>query len=88
MPCSQEELNQTVFIDKTYIGYCTYPRVLKTYESHKVLSNHMCNIEQLSDVEQTIFDAFSKEDYLVKFFKFMSLEDKKGEDSFRQNNFL
>lgn len=88
IPSSQEDLEKTVFIDKTYIGYYCYPTELETYESHKILNKYTFDINHLSDVEQTIYDCFSKEDFLTKFFKFMSLENKKGEDSFRQNNFL
>lgn len=84
----QEDLNKQVFVDKMFIGYYTYPCVVETYESHAVLAKHCCDIGGLSDVEQVIFDMFCNTDFRDKFFKYMSLENKKEDDVFSQDNFI
>jgi len=85
---SQQDLEKNIYMDKMHIGYYAYPSAIVTYESHNVLNAYTCNFNTLTDVEGVIYDSFCREEFREKFFKFISLEKKKDEDSFSQDNFM
>ena len=83
-PKSQEDLERCLYVDKTHWSFQTWPVVLKTYSPK-------CLVERSYDEANPyhmLFKTFFLDKELTNsFFKFMSLEVKKGEDSFYANHF-
>lgn len=86
-PNSQEEMDKFTFVDKTHWGFQAWPLELKTYDV-KRLQKMDRSKEELNPTELVIYEAFSNSEFLKTFFKFFSLEVNKGQDTFRQIQFL
>ena len=83
----QHDLETSVYIDKTHWGYQTWPVDLKSYVSHDKMLKIDRDRDELNPTELIIFNSFSNTDFLEKFFKYLSLEIKKGRDSFSSVHF-
>ncbi|XP_047137768.2 proteasome activator complex subunit 4A isoform X1 [Hydra vulgaris] len=83
-PKSQEDLEKYHYVDKTHWSFQTWPVELKIYSP-------TCLVERTyneSNPYHMLFKKFfSDEELTNSFFKFVSLEVKKGEDSFYVHHF-
>lgn len=85
---SQTDLDNYVFVEKTHWGYQTWPTELKVYSHDRDFYKNFRSSDKLEEAELKLLEAFSKVEYVQRFFNFFSMEIKKGEDKFRHSHYM
>lgn len=83
----QKELDEYIFVDKTHWGYQTWPLELKVMSHQSDYYSKNRSRDKLQPQEILILDAFTNPNFLEPFFKFLSMEVKKGEDKFQHTHY-
>ncbi|KAG7163660.1 Proteasome activator complex subunit 4-like [Homarus americanus] len=84
---TEEEWEQTKFVEKTYFGWYTWPKSLLVYAAPSQQPPLDRKREELSDEELQIYDFFMHQDNVDKLVSFLSLEENKERDSFNTRRF-
>ncbi|KAM4624596.1 proteasome activator complex subunit 4B [Polymixia lowei] len=86
LPLSQEQWDSQHFVEKTHWGYYTWPRELMIYAASETPKDDLPN-EEMSEGEKIILEYFSDPEFVDQLMGFLSLEDRKGKDSFSPRRF-
>eukprot|EP00794_Sanderia_malayensis_P017773 gene17773-19549_t len=88
-PKTEEDWNKMQLVDKTYLGYYTWSKIVYTYDASNAGNNSLNQHDfgELCEEEKVICDAFLNESFVTKVVSFLSLEEKKGRDSFSSSRF-
>ncbi|KAM9803831.1 proteasome activator complex subunit 4A [Neosynchiropus ocellatus] len=87
LPLTQQDWDQSVFVEKTHWGYYCWPRKLMMYAPLEDQPKLSPTREEMTEREQIIFDHFSDPVFINQFIEFLSLEDRKGKDKFSPRRF-
>ncbi|KAK0412054.1 hypothetical protein QR680_006010 [Steinernema hermaphroditum] len=88
LPNTKEKWDNVRFLRKIHHGFYTWPENMTAYEGpgEQVAVNR--SFENLTQIEKDLLANISEEDYMSKFIGFMSLEEKKGQESFNAVQFM
>uniref|UniRef100_A0A3B4F3K3 Proteasome activator complex subunit 4B-like n=1 Tax=Pundamilia nyererei TaxID=303518 RepID=A0A3B4F3K3_9CICH len=86
LPLTQEKWDSQCFVEKTHWGYYSWPREMMIYASSEKPKDDL-PYEEMSEV-RIIFEYFSDPEFIDQLIEFLSLEDRKGKDSFNPRRFL
>ncbi|XP_074520213.1 proteasome activator complex subunit 4B [Halichoeres trimaculatus] len=86
LPLSQEDWVSQHFVEKTHVGYYTWPREMMIYAASEKSKDDL-QYEEMSEGEKIIFEYFSDPEFIDQLIEFLSLEDRKGKDSFNPRRF-
>uniref|UniRef100_A0A3Q3GH33 Proteasome activator Blm10 mid region domain-containing protein n=1 Tax=Labrus bergylta TaxID=56723 RepID=A0A3Q3GH33_9LABR len=86
LPLSQEQWDSQHFVEKTHLGYYTWPREMMIYAASEKSKDDL-QYEEMSEGEKIIFEYFSDPEFIDQLMEFLSLEDRKGKDSFNPRRF-
>ncbi|XP_006791331.1 proteasome activator complex subunit 4B [Neolamprologus brichardi] len=87
LPLTQEKWDSECFVEKTHWGYYSWPREMMIYASSEKPKDDL-PYEEMSEGEKIIFEYFSDPEFIDQLIEFLSLEDRKGKDSFNPRRFL
>ncbi|XP_043911057.1 proteasome activator complex subunit 4 [Protopterus annectens] len=87
LPKTKEAWENCPFVEKTHWGYYTWPRKLLVYAPVVDQPKLGRTRDEMSEAERIIFDFFSDPKFLELLIKFLSLEDRKGKDTFNPRRF-
>ncbi|XP_071319028.1 proteasome activator complex subunit 4B [Trachinotus anak] len=86
LPLSQEQWDSQPCVEKTHWGYYSWPREMMIYAASEKPSDDL-PYEEMSEGEKIIFEYFSDPEFIDQLIEFLSLEDRKGKDSFNPRRF-
>ncbi|XP_062269925.1 proteasome activator complex subunit 4B [Platichthys flesus] len=86
LPLSQEQWDSQLYVDKTHLGYYSWPREMMIYATSEKPKDDL-PYEEMSEGEKIIFEYFSDPEFIDQLIEFLSLEDRKGKDSFNPRRF-
>ncbi|XP_038138502.1 proteasome activator complex subunit 4B [Cyprinodon tularosa] len=86
LPLSQEQWDCLQYVEKTHLGYYSWPREMMIYASSEKPQDDL-PYEEMSEGEKIIFEYFSEADFIDQLIEFLSLEERKGKDSFNPRRF-
>ncbi|XP_064483757.1 proteasome activator complex subunit 4-like [Ornithodoros turicata] len=87
IPDTKERFNQTVFVHKTHLGFSTFPKPFKVYAGESEQPTLDRSVQEMSESEAAIFEAFTSETFLNQMMAYLSLEERKGQDRFDAKRF-
>uniref|UniRef100_A0A8C6PPC9 Proteasome (Prosome, macropain) activator subunit 4b n=1 Tax=Nothobranchius furzeri TaxID=105023 RepID=A0A8C6PPC9_NOTFU len=85
-PLSQELWDSLHYVEKTHWGYYSWPREMMIYAASEKPQDDL-PYEEMSEGEKIIFEYFSDPDFVEQLMEFLSLEERKGKDSFNPRRF-
>ncbi|GAB1609586.1 proteasome activator complex subunit 4-like [Argonauta hians] len=86
LPRTKEAWNKMVFVEKTHYGFYCWPERMQVYAPYEEQPQVERTRNELDDVEACIYDCWMSKDYVQKFVKFLSLDEQKGKDKFKQKH--
>uniref|UniRef100_A0A4W6FG58 Uncharacterized protein n=1 Tax=Lates calcarifer TaxID=8187 RepID=A0A4W6FG58_LATCA len=86
LPLSQEQWDSQHYVEKTHWGYYSWPREMMIYAASEKPRDDL-PYEEMSEGEKIIFEYFSDPEFIDQLIEFLSLEDRKGKDSFNPRRF-
>ncbi|MGH0136569.1 UNVERIFIED_CONTAM: hypothetical protein FKN15_062569 [Acipenser sinensis] len=87
LPRTKEAWEACTFVEKTHWGYYSWPQKLTLYAPVEEQPKLGLKREDMTEMEQIIFDHFSDPKFIEQLIKFLSLEDRKGRDKFNPRRF-
>lgn len=87
LPRTQENWDKCVFVEKTHWGYYCWPKELILYAPSEEQPKHDLRRDEMTEREQIIYDHFTDPAFINQFIEFLSLEDRKGKDTFSPRRF-
>jgi len=84
-PTSQKDVDDQIYVEKTHLGYQTWPTQLMVYGNNTNIYSR--SNSDLTKTELIILEKFSSDDFRDQFIKFLSMEHKKGEDRFDRKTY-
>ncbi|KAJ8396071.1 hypothetical protein AAFF_G00026030 [Aldrovandia affinis] len=87
LPHTQQEWENCHFVEKTYLGYYSWPRKLMLYAPTQEQPKQDLSREEMSEREQVVYDHFSDPEFVDQLIEFLCLEDRKGKDRFSPRRF-
>ncbi|KAK7902167.1 hypothetical protein WMY93_018936 [Mugilogobius chulae] len=87
LPRTQEDWDKCVFVEKTHWGYYCWPKELTMYASSEEQPKQELTRDEMTEREQVIYDHFTDPAFINQFIEFLSLEDRKGKDTFSPRRF-
>lgn len=88
VPKSEKEWNDMYVLKQSSMGFTTWPRTLKIYAPFDDQPNPNRKRDELNPVEQEIYDFFIDKNNMDKLIKYLTIEDKKGQDKFSRHRYL
>ena len=82
-PKSQQEWEDTCFLDKSFHGYYNWPKVIK----YSVNKRERYTKENMPESVAIIYERFSDKNFIAKFTQFMILDEEKGKINFDARRF-
>uniref|UniRef100_A0A8C4HX75 Proteasome activator complex subunit 4 n=1 Tax=Dicentrarchus labrax TaxID=13489 RepID=A0A8C4HX75_DICLA len=86
LPLSEEQWDTQLYVEKTHWGYYTWPREMMIHAASEKPKDDL-TYEEMSEGEKIIFEYFSDPEFIDQLIGFLSLEDRKGKDSFNPRRF-
>ncbi|KAK0140557.1 Proteasome activator complex subunit 4B [Merluccius polli] len=86
LPVSQEQWDSTLYVEKTHWGYYCWPRELMIYAASQEPKDDLPE-EEMTEGEKIILEYFSDPEFVDQLVGFLSLEERKGKDSFSPRRF-
>ncbi|KAM9336338.1 proteasome activator complex subunit 4B-like [Symphorus nematophorus] len=86
LPLSEEQWDSLHYVEKTHWGYYSWPRKLMIHAASEKPKDDL-PYEEMSEGEKIIFEYFSDPEFIDQLIEFLSLEDRKGKDSFNPRRF-
>ncbi|KAM7370631.1 hypothetical protein PAMP_010160 [Pampus punctatissimus] len=86
LPLSEEQWDSQHYVEKTHWGYYSWPREMMIYAPSEKPKDDL-PYEKMSEGEKIIFEYFSDPEFIDQLIEFLSLEDRKGKDSFNPRRF-
>uniref|UniRef100_A0A8D3ED43 Proteasome activator complex subunit 4 n=1 Tax=Scophthalmus maximus TaxID=52904 RepID=A0A8D3ED43_SCOMX len=86
LPLCQERWDSQHFVEKTHWGYYSWPREMMIHAASEKPKDDLL-YEEMSEGEKIIFEYFSDPEFIDQLIEFLSLEDRKGKDSFNPRRF-
>ncbi|XP_035525217.1 proteasome activator complex subunit 4B [Morone saxatilis] len=86
LPLSEEQWDTQPYVEKTHWGYYTWPREMMIHAASEKPKDDL-TYEEMSEGEKIIFEYFSDPEFIDQLIEFLSLEDRKGKDSFNPRRF-
>ncbi|XP_061787911.1 proteasome activator complex subunit 4B-like [Nerophis lumbriciformis] len=86
LPLSEEQWDSQLHVEKTHVGYYSWPREMMIYAPSEKLKDDL-PYEEMSEAEKIISEYFSDPEFIEQLIEFLSLEDRKGKDSFNPRRF-
>ncbi|KAM7381432.1 hypothetical protein PAMA_012322 [Pampus argenteus] len=86
LPLSEEQWDSQHYVEKTHWGYYSWPREMMIYAPSEKPKDDL-PYEEMSEGEKIIFEYFSDPEFIDQLIEFLSLEDRKGKDSFNPRRF-
>uniref|UniRef100_A0A672JH14 Proteasome activator subunit 4b n=1 Tax=Salarias fasciatus TaxID=181472 RepID=A0A672JH14_SALFA len=86
LPLTEEQWDSQHFVEKTHWGYYSWPREMMIYAASEKPKDDL-TYEEMSESEKIIFEYFSDPEFIDQLMEFLSLEDRKGKDSFNPRRF-
>ncbi|XP_034049345.1 proteasome activator complex subunit 4B-like [Thalassophryne amazonica] len=87
LPLSQEQWDSQHFVEKTHWGYYSWPREMMIYAASEKPKDDQ-PYDEMCEGEKIIFEYFSDAEFIDQLMHFLSLEDRKGKDSFNPRRFF
>ncbi|KAM6951408.1 proteasome activator complex subunit 4B [Aplochiton taeniatus] len=87
LPRSQEQWDSQTHVEKTHWGYYTWPTELMVYAPLEDQPKEDLSYDEMNEGEKIIFENFSDPEFVEQLMEFLSLEDRKGHDSFSPRRF-
>ncbi|XP_054614170.1 proteasome activator complex subunit 4B [Dunckerocampus dactyliophorus] len=87
LPLSEEQWDSQLHVEKTHVGYYSWPREMMIYASSQKLKDDL-PYEEMNEAEKIISEYFSDPEFIEQLIQFLSLEDRKGKDSFNPRRFF
>lgn len=88
VPKCSKEWDEPRFIHNQYVGHYAWPKKLETYAPSCEQQTPSKKIHSLNDTEKEIYDFFVNESNVDELIKYLSMEEKKGQDQFNAYRFL
>jgi hypothetical protein len=82
-PTTQDEWEQTCFLDKSFHGYYKWPKIIK-YPMNK---RERYTKENMPEPVAILYDRFIDQNFINKFTQFMVLDEEKGKINFDPRRF-
>ncbi|XP_077359602.1 proteasome activator complex subunit 4B-like [Festucalex cinctus] len=86
LPLSEEAWDSQMHVEKTHVGYYSWPSEMMIYAPSEKLKDDL-PYEEMSEAEKIIFEYFSDPEFIEQLMDFLSLEERKGKDSFNPRRF-
>ncbi|KAL5009261.1 hypothetical protein ScPMuIL_014842 [Solemya velum] len=86
LPVTKEMWDSFLFVEKTHWGYYTWPVDMKIYAPAEEQPKVDRSRAELQEGEVPIYDAFMNADFVDKLLNFISMEEHKGRDKFRNKH--
>ncbi|KAG7506391.1 proteasome activator complex subunit 4B-like [Solea senegalensis] len=86
LPLTQEQWDSQYYVEKTHWGYYSWPREMMIYAASEEPNDDL-PYEMMSEGEKIVFEYFSDPEFIDQLIGFLSLEDRKGKDSFNPRRF-
>uniref|UniRef100_A0AAQ5YF29 Proteasome activator Blm10 mid region domain-containing protein n=1 Tax=Amphiprion ocellaris TaxID=80972 RepID=A0AAQ5YF29_AMPOC len=86
LPLTQEQWDSQRYMEKTHCGYYSWPREMMIYAASEKPNDDL-PYEEMSEGEKIIFEYFSDPEFIDQLIEFLSLEERKGKDSFNPRRF-
>ncbi|XP_068439481.1 proteasome activator complex subunit 4B-like [Clinocottus analis] len=86
LPLSEEQWDSQPYVEKTHCGYYLWPREMMIHAASEKPKDDL-SYEEMSEGEKIIFEYFSDPEFIERLIEFLSMEDRKGNDSFNPRRF-
>uniref|UniRef100_A0A665UKH4 Proteasome activator subunit 4b n=1 Tax=Echeneis naucrates TaxID=173247 RepID=A0A665UKH4_ECHNA len=86
LPVSEDQWDNQHYVEKTHWGYYSWPGEMMIYAASEKPKDDL-PYEKMSEGEKVIFEYFSDPEFIDQLIEFLSLEDRKGKDSFNPRRF-
>ncbi|KAM9831639.1 proteasome activator complex subunit 4B-like [Neosynchiropus ocellatus] len=86
LPVSEEQWDALQYVEKTHWGYYSWPREMMIYAAPEKLKDDLL-YEEMSEGEKIVYEYFSDLEFIDQLIDYLSLEDRKGKDSFNPRRF-
>ncbi|XP_061666558.1 proteasome activator complex subunit 4B isoform X2 [Syngnathoides biaculeatus] len=86
LPLSEEAWDSQLHVEKTHVGYYSWPREMMIYAPSQKQKDDL-PYEDMGEAEKIIFEYFSDPEFIEHLVEFLSLEERKGKDSFNPRRF-
>lgn len=86
LPRNQEMWDRPIYIHKTN-GYFGWSNNLTTYAANSLQPNINRSRAEMTEIEQEFFDFFSNDKKVDKYIEYMTLEENKGKEKFKESRF-
>ncbi|KAG8177101.1 hypothetical protein JTE90_015245 [Oedothorax gibbosus] len=87
-PNTEEEWNSRHFVHKTHWGLSNWPKKFEVYAPDSEQPKHNRTLEDLTEVEKPIYQAFSQQKFVDSLISYFSLEEKKDHDKFDSKKYF
>lgn len=88
IPKSAEQWEERVFIHDQITGYYSWPKELIVHAPSSKQKSVMSRKDNMTDIEKEIYTFFKNESNLSELIRYLSLEDRKGQDQFNVYRFF
>ncbi|XP_037609870.1 proteasome activator complex subunit 4B-like [Sebastes umbrosus] len=86
LPLSEEQWDSQPYVEKTHWGYYSWPREMMIHAASEKPKDDL-TYEDMSEGEKIVYEYFSDPEFIDQLVEFLSLEDRKGNDSFNPRRF-
>ncbi|XP_028331301.1 proteasome activator complex subunit 4B [Gouania willdenowi] len=86
LPLTEEQWNSQHFVEKSHWGYYCWPREMMIYATSEKPEDDL-PYDEMSESEKIIFEYFSDAEFIDQLIQYLSLEERKGKDSFNPRRF-
>lgn len=88
IPKTNEEWEKLKFMHNQSVGYYTWPKKLTFYAPPSEQKTAVSGQVDMTETQKEIFNFFRNEDNISQLIRYLSLEEKKGQDKFNAFRFL
>ncbi|XP_076268331.1 proteasome activator complex subunit 4-like isoform X1 [Rhynchophorus ferrugineus] len=88
VPKTAEKWEETVFVHDQTTGYYSWPKHLMVYAPPSKQKTVMSRKDNMTDIEREIYAFFKNEANISELIRYLSLEEKKGQDQFNVYRFF
>ncbi|CAL1599788.1 unnamed protein product [Knipowitschia caucasica] len=86
LPITEHQWDTQPYVEKTHVGYYSWPREMMIYAGCEKAKEDL-SYEEMSEGDKIIHEYFTDAEFIEQLIEFLSLEERKGKDSFNPRRF-
>ncbi|KAK7918864.1 hypothetical protein WMY93_010148 [Mugilogobius chulae] len=86
LPLTEQQWDTQPYVEKTHLGYYSWPKEMMIYAGCEKAKEDL-PYDEMSEGEKIIYEYFTDAEFIDQLIEFLSLEERKGKDSFNPRRF-